>query len=141
MRYRNGFTLIETTIVLVISAMILSLSLYMNQHVNLDHFKDFFFWEKFQNQFELAEDAAINNNSSVAVTFHRHGLVIMKYRNKKVILRPPENLTLLTNKRIEIKNNGYIAPYPVRWLVDKHAVLDQNFQLGWGKYTFHYERT
>ena len=134
-KLKTGFTLVETMVVLLISALILGLSLWMVNGLNLDHLRDAFFWRRFQSQFDLCENTARRHHSPTTVVFRPHNQVtFINDRLRSPNLELPRTLSPAKTYTVMIRANGHVNPQSLIWLVNGRPRLIQKFQLGWGMY-------
>lgn len=140
MGHRKGFTMVETVVVLVISALLLSLSLVIFHSLNVNQYQNKFFWKEFKSDFELYENLAKVRHTGVIITFNssRNRITFMGVNSKihSKIIKEPKDLSTKKSYRVTITDDGYVNPSRVVWLVNGRPNLNQNFQLGWGVYTF-----
>lgn len=140
MKFRKGFTMIETMVVLVISALLLSLSLFVYRGLSVNRYQNRFFWREFKSDFELYENLAKVRHTGVNIIFSPSSKQItflgLNSKIYRKVIKEPKDLSTKRSYRVTITNDGYVNPSRVVWLVNGRPRLNQNFQLGWGVYNF-----
>lgn len=135
---RSGFTLIETLLVLIITAMILSLGFFASRFDQLSVLKHRQFWAEFQSNFILAESEAQGvDHIQIAIVSNDHLVKFIRLGKHKQtkILKIPHGLNPYRNSTITIAQGGYIKPTTFTWYDHSlHEQIEQTFQLGWGVY-------
>ncbi len=140
MKFRDGFTLVETMIVLAISTLILSLSLFAADNFNFDRVRCYFFWKEFQSQFELSENLARQRKMPTVIKFWPHQKVEFDSRyferqnSGPLIIKLPNGLSPVRPCRVEIYKTGHVSPQRLDWSRSGQPDLVQTFQLSWGVY-------
>lgn len=139
-KIRKGFTLIETVIVLGISALILIFLVFAVAMFPQSNIKEKAFWRCFDEQWNSAIQMAKDNGQITTVSFWSNSdeVVFSQYRNnglhyKRVQL--PDGLRPVEFREIKITEKGFVKPQTLNWYSQNcHCKIHQKFQLGWGIY-------
>lgn len=134
---REGFTLIETLCVLVVTVMVFSGNLFFTAMLKTKEPKaESRFFDTLKMAVSESSTAAQKNKMPLRVTFWQSVSVSVQVvehgylKTRRLIV--PRSMRLGDNQVVTIAANGFISPQTVRWY-DRSQRLSylQKFQLGW----------
>ncbi|USS86786.1 hypothetical protein [Fructilactobacillus cliffordii] len=136
---RQGFTLLESLIVLGLTTLTLVTLSVGVRWFNEANVTETAFWHDFANTWNRTLVLARQNQTPATVTFLPNDQVIFRSYNhgnqfqKRVSL--PSGLSPVRWYEVKITDQGYVKPQTLRWLSNaSHTEIWQKFQLGWGSY-------
>lgn len=132
---RMGFSTFEMIIVLLMTTVFFSTTLFMFNTLKYNHSQnDKIFWDLFKSNWEATvESSKVNHIDSVIYISNNH--LIFENKAKKSEVTVPNNIVTPAEFIIQIKRNGYIAPKTYYWNIkNKNKKYVQKIQMGWGIY-------
>lgn len=132
---RIGFSTFEMIVVLLMTTVFFSTTLFMFNTLRYNHSQnDKIFWDLFKSNWEATvESSKANHIDSVIYISHNH--VIFENKAKKSEVTVPNNIVTPDEFVIQIKRNGYISPKTYYWFIrNKNKKYVQKIQMGWGVY-------
>lgn len=135
MSIKNGFTIVESLLVLALVALSLGLGTFIQNSFQTKSVNQVYFWRQFRSRFDLLESASKKNRIPAMITFPTHKKVVFSLRRDNWALRVPKDLEVRQLATIRINKGGTIRPQTIDWF-DKyhHQNIKQIFELGWGVY-------
>lgn len=138
---KQGFTLVESLVVLAISAITILVIIFSTAIVKQNSYGERVFWNVFNEKWNGAIQKSRNDKKIVRVEFSTSNRVIFSsYDNRRLnrdVLPMPQGLKTEKWNEIVINEDGYVKPQTVVWFSENsNTRIWQKFQLGWGTYNF-----
>ncbi|MEJ6400435.1 competence type IV pilus minor pilin ComGD [Nicoliella lavandulae] len=134
---KGGFTVLESLIVLVITSLVIGLGMISINRATVARVQERIFWQSLKRQWQFNERYAVENKTTVNVTFLKHQVQFQypEQPERNYEFNYPKSVAKSSERDlITIKSNGYISPKTIYWTVNNGQIIKQTFQLGWGIY-------
>ena len=138
MKLNMAFTLIESTITLIITSLLISVSLQVTPKLMHDQaIKNFS--SELDHKFNLLK--ALLNNEILLIEFEKKDSIItvknLKNQNKIIYIRLPKNLVLIRNTQIRFYGDSGISPITISFKdIESNKIYHFTLQMGWGTNSF-----
>ncbi|MCT6893369.1 MAG: hypothetical protein M3Z38_04655 [Bombilactobacillus mellifer] len=135
-----AFTLIESTITLIITSLLISVSLQVTPKLIHDQaIKNFS--SELDHKFNLLKEKALLNNEILLIEFEKKDSIItvknLKNQNKIIYIRLPKNLVLIRNTQIRFYGDSGISPITISFKdIESNKIYHFTLQMGWGTNSF-----
>ncbi|MTV83228.1 prepilin-type N-terminal cleavage/methylation domain-containing protein [Secundilactobacillus folii] len=135
-RRREGFTMIEMLITLVVISSLLLLVMLGSQRINQSSLRtEQAFWTSFDGYWKQALSEAEYHNRSTMVKIKTDQPVVFKTNGHENKLNLPKSLHPDKNVLLDIRANSSISPQTVTFHSDiDHRIYRLVIQMGWGVY-------
>ncbi|MDV7695155.1 hypothetical protein A7K95_10090 [Pediococcus parvulus] len=138
-KIKNGFTLVETLVVLTIVTILLSIGHFTLKRVMAQQ-QEKQFWAKFDDDWKKYEQFANFEGVVTYISFDKTRrkvkftpLKAFEKENSEIEL--PKTLSLFTNQEVKIGSNGYVKPQTIGFQSEANKCTYRlRIQLGWGVY-------
>ena len=140
METKDGFTILESLVVLILVVMSLGLGLFVKDTFHPESIDRIYFWQRFRSRFDLLESISEKDNIPTLITFPNSKKVIFGVKRRRLVLKIPKGLeisrrTMVRQPMIRINRAGSIRPQTVYWSDERHHQnIKQVFELSWGVY-------
>ncbi|GEM_PF-6065037 len=140
MKLNMAFTLIESTITLIITSLLISVSLQVTPKLMHDQaIKNFS--SELDHKFNLLKEKALLNNEILLIEFEKKDSIItvknLKNQNKIIYIRLPKNLVLIRNTQIRFYGDSGISPITISFKdIESNKIYHFTLQMGWGTNSF-----
>lgn len=140
MKLNMAFTLIETTITLIITLLLISVSMQVTPKLmHGQALKNFS--SELDHKFNLLKEKALLNNEILLIEFEKRDSIItvknLKNQNKIVFIKLPKFLVLIRNTQIRFYGDSGISPITISFKdVDNNKIYHFTLQMGWGTNSF-----
>lgn len=140
METKDGFTMLESLVVLILTVMSLGLGLFVKDTFHPESIDQMYFWQQFRSRFDLLESISERKNIPTLITFPNSKKVVFLVKRHNLVLKIPQGLeisrqTMVRQPVIRINRQGNIRPQTVYWSDERHhQSIKQIFELSWGVY-------